>query len=41
MDSFKELDLFMKYLHKKREENKIKEKERKRNEEEMRRLELK
>ena len=41
MDSFEELDLLIKYLHKRREENKIKEKERKKKEEEKRRLELK
>ena len=41
MNSFEELDLLMKYLHKRKEENKIKEKERKRKEEEMRKLELK
>ena len=41
MDSFEELDLLMKYLHKRREENKIKEKEKKRKEEEMSQLELK
>ena len=40
MGSSKELDLLMKYLHKRREEDKIKEKERKK-EEEKRRLELK
>ena len=41
MNSFEELDLLMKYLHKRKEEKKIKEKERKRKEEEMRKLELK
>ena len=41
MDSFEELDLLMKYLHKRKEEKKIKEKERKRKEEDMRKLELK
>ena len=41
MNSFEELDLLMKYLHKRKEENKIKEKERKRNEEEMKKLQLK
>ena len=41
MDSFEELDLLMKYLHKRREESKLKEKERKKKEEEKRRLELK
>ena len=41
MDSFEELYLLMKYLHKRREANKIKEKERKTNEEEMSQLELK
>ena len=41
MDSFEELYLLIKYLHKRREENKTKEKERKRKEEEMRQSELK